>query len=314
MQESGLHPSSPDSQQQLQQDHLQQLEQQQHELGLSSEAALERLKALVMASSHIDADRLLKQLPARGLLEVRALLLEHFHRHTQILEIYVNELQRPDLAEAYCDRVYTRRTAAAVGAAEDAIGSQDRAGSRGNKEPPPSTGIAADTYADACDSPGDIYLQLLQVYLQPPSAASSGESHVAARLAVGRQDDMVHMLSRKHDRLDAGRVLQLLPAEIALEAAQRFLVAALQGRAELQRGASIVRSLQRASNLAARSELIIRRQRSFVVTEERACSICFKRIGTSAVVASPDGQFLQHYSCFLRTADASNLAPVMPYS
>lgn len=272
------------------------LEQQQEKgFGLSSEAALGRLKALVVASSHIDADRLLKQLPARGLLEVRALLLEHFHRHIQILRIYVDELRRADLAEAYCDRVYVRRGMKVAG-------------------PSARDGVDADAYVDDCDDPGDIYLQLLQVYLQPPLSASNAAADVTAKLAIGRQIDMARMLSRKHDRLDAGRALHLLPPEMALETAQRFLVAALQGRGELQRGASIVRSLQRASNLAARSELISRRQRSFVVTEERACGVCFKRIGTSAVVVSPDGQFLQHYSCFLRTADASNLAPVKPYS
>lgn len=54
--------------------------------------------------------------------------------------------------------------------------------------------------------------------------------------------------------------------------------------------------------------------RSFVVTEERACGACFKRIGTSAVVASPDGAQLQHYSCFKRGPQPFQLAPVTPYS
>lgn len=40
-----------------------------------------------------------------------------------------------------------------------------------------------------------------------------------------------------------------------------FLAAALQGGAEAARGAAIVRSLQRAANLAARTDLITRRQR-----------------------------------------------------
>jgi hypothetical protein len=37
-----------------------------------------------------------------------------------------------------------------------------------------------------------------------------------------------------------------------------------------------------------------------VVTYERACSICHKRIGSSAFVAYPQGT-LAHYSCFKRT-------------
>jgi Vacuolar sorting protein 39 domain 2 len=37
------------------------------------------------------------------------------------------------------------------------------------------------------------------------------------------------------------------------------------------------------------------------VTEERACTICFKRIGTAAFVATQDGS-LQHFSCCKRTS------------
>ena len=40
--------------------------------------------------------------------------------------------------------------------------------------------------------------------------------------------------------------------------------------------------------------------RSVVVTYERACSICHKRIGSSAFVAYPQGT-LAHYSCFKRS-------------
>lgn len=38
-----------------------------------------------MASPHLDADRLLRMLPAAALLEIRALLLERFGRHLDIL-------------------------------------------------------------------------------------------------------------------------------------------------------------------------------------------------------------------------------------
>jgi hypothetical protein len=39
----------------------------------------------VADSEHIDADRLLRLLPVGQLLEIRALLLEHFGRHQEIL-------------------------------------------------------------------------------------------------------------------------------------------------------------------------------------------------------------------------------------
>ncbi len=45
--------------------------------------------------------------------------------------------------------------------------------------------------------------------------------------------------------------------------------------------------------------------RNVVVTYERACSLCHKRIGTSAFVAYPNGA-LAHYSCYKRSAKQLN--------
>ncbi len=38
-----------------------------------------------MTSEHLDADRLLRMLPSAAWLEIRALLLERFGRHNEIL-------------------------------------------------------------------------------------------------------------------------------------------------------------------------------------------------------------------------------------
>ena len=58
-------------------------------------------------------------------------------------------------------------------------------------------------------------------------------------------------------------------------------------------------------------------RRSVVVTFERACHLCYKRIGGSAFVAYPDGA-LAHYSCYKRNSNgassASQGAPVFDIS
>lgn len=41
-----------------------------------------------------------------------------------------------------------------------------------------------------------------------------------------------------------------------------------------------------------------------LLTPERNCSLCFKRVGTAALVTFPSG-LLAHYSCYRRTAAAS---------
>ena len=66
--------------------------------------------------------------------------------------------------------------------------------------------------------------------------------------------------------------------QVPLAVVVPFLAAALQGGAEGARGAAIVRSLQRAANLAARADLTSRRRRwgpSFTIC---CCSVPFWRI------------------------------------
>lgn len=41
-----------------------------------------------------------------------------------------------------------------------------------------------------------------------------------------------------------------------------------------------------------------------MLTPERNCSICYKRVGTAALVAFPSG-LLAHYSCFRRASGSS---------
>jgi hypothetical protein len=53
--------------------------------------------------------------------------------------------------------------------------------------------------------------------------------------------------------------------------------------------------------LQVREDQVLCQQRRILVTSERACSICYKRIGSSVFVAYPSGQ-LAHYLCHRRTA------------
>ncbi len=62
-----------------------------------------------------------------------------------------------------------------------------------------------------------------------------------------------------------------------------------------------------AACLQVREEQVLCQQRSILVTSDRACSICHKRIGSSVFVGYPSGQ-LAHYLCHRRTAPEVALA------
>ncbi|XP_009409101.2 vacuolar sorting protein 39 [Musa acuminata AAA Group] len=105
------------------------------------------LSALDGISGYNAAD-LLKRLPLDGLFEERAILLGRMNQHQLALALYVHKLHLPELALVYCDRVY-----------EAALHQPSR------------------SYAN-------IYLTLLQIYLNPRRAIKELEQRTENSFAV----------------------------------------------------------------------------------------------------------------------------------
>ncbi|KAI7754449.1 hypothetical protein M8C21_004712 [Ambrosia artemisiifolia] len=87
---------------------------------------------------------LLKRLPTTALFEERALLLGKMNQHELALSIYVHKLHVPELALSYCDRVY-----------ESGL----------NQQPAKAS--------------GNIYLTLLQIYLNPRRTTKNIEKRIS---------------------------------------------------------------------------------------------------------------------------------------
>ncbi len=102
----------------------------------------------------------------------------------------------------------------------------------------------------------------------------------------------------------------MLPPDLPLSAALTLLGSALLHCTETGRNLSVVRSLRRWENLSAREDLVSAKQRSVLLSQERACCLCHKRIGngSSVFVAYPTGS-LAHYLCFKRAGGAAVGAP-----
>ncbi|KAL8266108.1 hypothetical protein R6Q59_003452 [Mikania micrantha] len=87
---------------------------------------------------------LLKRLPTTALFEERALLLGKMNQHELALSIYVHKLHVPELALSYCDRVYELGL---------------------NRQPAKAS--------------GNIYLTLLQIYLNPRKTTKDIEKRIS---------------------------------------------------------------------------------------------------------------------------------------
>lgn len=275
-----------------------------------------------------NAELLLKRLPLDALYEERAILLGKMNQHQLALSLYVHKLHLPELALAYCDRVY-------------------------------ETG----QHQSSSKSVSNIYLTLLQIYLNPQKATKEFEQQInnlVSRQSIGSQkvahvkvkggrvvkkiaeiegaedtrisasgtdsgrsegdgdepheeggpiiiEEALDLLGRRWDRINGAQALKLLPRETKLENLVPFLEPLLKKSSEGHRNFSIIRSLRYSENLQVKDELYKHRRMVLKITNDSMCSLCNKRIGSSVFAVYPNGKTLVHFVCF---RDSQNIKAV----
>ncbi|XP_031108338.1 vacuolar sorting protein 39 isoform X1 [Ipomoea triloba] len=123
------------------------------------------LSALESVSGY-NPDILLKRLPPDALYEEHAMMLGKMNQHELALSIYVHKLHVPDLALSYCDRVY-------------------------------ESGVQQ----HSVKSHGNIYLTLLQIYLNPRKTTKNYENRI---------NNLVSLQSPGMPRLGPGPTTKLI--------------------------------------------------------------------------------------------------------
>ncbi|XP_026393514.1 vacuolar sorting protein 39-like [Papaver somniferum] len=278
-----------------------------------------KLLSALQSISGYSPEGLLKRLPADALYEERAVLLGKMNQHQLALSLYVHKLHVPELALAYCDRVYET----------------------GQKKPSP-------------DAYGNIYLTLLQIYLNPqkstkdfekrilnpipsknvgtkkvrslksnkwnravkkiaeiegaedirfsPSSTDSGRSDGDEPILDGTStimiDEVLDLLGQRWDRVHGAQALKLLPRETKLQNLLPFLGPLLKKSSEAQRNLSVIKSLRSSENLQVKDELYKHRKTVMKISNDSMCSLCNKKIGTSVFAVYPNGKTLVHFVCF----------------
>lgn len=301
------------------------VEQQKWEEKTDSSARKKLLSALESITDY-NAEALLKRLPSDALYEERAVLLGRMNQHQLALSLYVHKLHLPELALAYCDRVY---------------GTEQRQSARSN---------------------ANIYLTLLQIYLNPkktskefeqrtinpiPSQNFSNQKVGSAKAKVGRMsrkiaeievaaeirispsstdssrsdgdaddiieggpimlDDALDLLSKRWDRINGAQALRLLPRVTKLQNLLPFLEPLLRKSREGLHNYSIIKSLRYNENLQVKEELYKHRRTVLKIDGDSTCSYCHKKMGTSAFAVFPNGKTVLHFVCF---RDSQNIKGV----
>ncbi|KAL2847450.1 HbrB-domain-containing protein [Aspergillus pseudoustus] len=193
--------------------------------------------------------------------EPRAILFSKMGQHRQALEIYVFKLEDYDKAEEYCNHLH--RT----------------------EDMPTPSGPAAEYSALAPSDEGpSIYLTLLSLYLTPPHDYKP------------QYGPALDILAKHGSRLPANSALDLIPESLPVKELEFYFKGRMRAANTILNESRITANLLKVENIKTRAQLLVgegtdgksSRSRHVTVTEERVCSVCYKRIGGSVINVFPD--------------------------
>ncbi|XP_022091314.1 vam6/Vps39-like protein [Acanthaster planci] len=152
----------------------------------------------------------------------------------------------------------------------------------------------------------DVYLSLFKTYIKPPDASSL---RIMASIEPSKPNikAALEVLQFHHDKVDTARALEMLPETIQVSDVCGFLEGVLETKAKHRRNNQILKSLFFSENLQVREQHIHYQSQKCVITEERNCPVCKKRMGNSAFARYPNGVVV-HYYC----AKDRSVCPVEP--
>uniref|UniRef100_A0A8C1H2J6 VPS39 subunit of HOPS complex n=1 Tax=Cyprinus carpio carpio TaxID=630221 RepID=A0A8C1H2J6_CYPCA len=220
-----------------------------------------KLLSFLEVSSSYEPEGLISDFPfdgeSTGLLEERALLLGRMGKHEQALFIYVHILKDTRMAEEYCHGHYDPSA-------------------NGNK---------------------DVYLSLLRMYLSPPDVHFLGPIKMQLCEPQPNLQAALRVLQLHHSKLNTTKAINLLPANTQIREIQVFLESVLEEKAGRKRFDQVLKSLLQAEFLRVQEERIFHQQVKCVITDEKTCRVCKKKIGNSAFARYPNGVVVHYFCC-----------------
>ena len=143
-----------------------------------------------------------------------------------------------------------------------------------------------------------IYHTLLSLYLTPPPPHEPN------------WPPALDLLSKHGSRLPAASTLNLIPTTLPVAELESYFQGRIRAANSVVNEARIVAGLRKSEVVGAQATLLLGdgiqghnggRNRRVVVSEERVCGVCHKRLGGSVVAVRPDNSVV-HYGCLNRAS------------
>nr|XP_002129290.2 vam6/Vps39-like protein [Ciona intestinalis] len=139
----------------------------------------------------------------------------------------------------------------------------------------------------------DIFIHLLKMYLQPKSTTDKQfqftptmNLHAALRV-----------MYEHSNKMEPAKALELLPDDVIVSNIQVFIKKVLENQTEKKHKAQVLNSLMVSESHQVHEQRIFHESNKCVITEDRACRVCRKKIGVSAFARFPNDVVLHYFCC-----------------
>lgn len=228
--------------------------------------------------------------------EAQAIVLSNMGEDRQALMIYVFKLQDYHKAEEYCNRVHLSKETTTP--RPPSSGATGPAGAFKAQKPSP-------VYEDKNEDSGpSIYQTLLSLYLNPPPPHKPN------------LPPALSLLSKHGSRLPAASTLSLIPDMLPVSDLESYFQGRIRSANSAVNASRIIAGLRQTELVASQALLLLGdgvpggqggRNRRVIISDERVCGVCHKRLGGSVVAALPDNSVV-HYGCLNRSQRAFSSA------
>ena len=149
-----------------------------------------------------------------------------------------------------------------------------------------------------------IYQTLLSLYLNPPPPNKPNLSPALS------------LLSKHGSRLPAASTLSLIPDTLPVSDLESYFQGRIRSGNSAVNASRIIAGLRQTELVASQALLLLGdgvpggqggRNRRVIISDERVCGVCHKRLGGSVVAALPDNSVV-HYGCLNRSERAFSSA------
>ncbi|KAK4165009.1 vacuolar morphogenesis protein 6 [Cladorrhinum sp. PSN259] len=269
---------------------------------------MERLVRFLRESRQYSLGRALGLIPKDdpNFYEAQAVVLSNMGQHRQALVIYVFKMKDYAKAEEYCNFIHkTQEPGAQITQLASPTLSAQLSPSiqMAQYASPPSTSAQDTSFGgpdQSKDDPEDaqlsIYHTLLSLYLTPPHPYQPN------------LEPALDLLSKHGSRLPATSTLKLVPDDLPIAQLESYFRGRMRSANSTVNETRIVAGLRKTSLLASNALLFLGdgvpggqggRNRRVVISDERICGTCHKRLGSSVIAVLPDNKVI-HYGCLGR--------------